>query len=82
MSRWGEVDKKSIVYVLDEGLKWLKEELKEPSQPAKTNLNDFYDLEELLYGEGRDLLSYTNQKRFEKRLNTIRKSLDKWQDNN
>ena len=79
MSYFGSVDKKSIVYILDNGLDFLKDELKEPSRTADQNKSDFYRLEKLLYGEGKSLLSTTNKVRFEKRLNTIRKKMDTWE---
>lgn len=75
MSYWGNIDKKSIVNILDSGLGFLKEELKDPSRDIDTNIAEFYRLEKLLYGEGSTLLSMTNKVRFEKRLNTIRKKL-------
>ena len=78
MSYWGNVDKKSIAYILDSGLGFLKDELKEPSRDIEANREDFYRLEKLLYGQGDQLLSMTNKVRFEKRLNTIRKKLIDW----
>lgn len=77
---YGKIDKKSIVNILDSGLGFLKDELKDQSRSNGTNLNEFYKLEKLLYNEGSTLLSTTNKVRFEKRLNTIRKNLDKFSD--
>ncbi|MFZ4454312.1 hypothetical protein [Salibacterium aidingense] len=79
MSYWGKVDKKSIVHILDSGLGFLKDEVKDPSRSPKINKDEFYKLESLLYGEGSELLSPTNKVKFEKRLNTIRKNLHKFE---
>lgn len=79
MSYWGKIDKRSIVVILDSGLGFLKDELKDPSRSGNRNKEDFYRLEKLLYGQGEKLLSITNKVRFEKRLNTIRKNLDKFE---
>lgn len=79
MSYYGKMDKKSIVHILDNGLGFLKDEIKDPSRTADQNKSDFYRLEKILYGEGKSLLSMTNQVRFEKRLNTIRKKMDSWE---
>jgi hypothetical protein len=79
MGYWGKVDKKSIVTILDGGLGFLKGELKEQSRSNEMNKDEFYKLESLLYGEGNQLLSMTNKIRFESRLNTIRKSIHKWE---
>lgn len=78
MSYYGKIDKKSIVNILDNGLGFLKDELRDQSRSGDTNLSEFYKLEKLLYNEGSQLLSMTNKVRFEKRLNTIRKNLDKF----
>ncbi|MFQ3543572.1 hypothetical protein Q7A53_05755 [Halobacillus rhizosphaerae] len=78
MSKWGTVDKRSIVHILDNGLGFLKDEIKDQSRTKNQNEEDFYSLEQLLYNEGKELLSMTNQTRFEKRLNTIRKNMHKW----
>lgn len=78
MSYWGKIDKRSIVVILDSGIGFLKDELKEPSRSGSSNKDDFYRLEKLLYGQGEKLLSNTNKSRFEGRLNTIRKRLDEF----
>lgn len=79
MSYWGKLDRKSIVYVLDNGISFLKDELKDNSRGSSENIKEFYRLESLLYGEGRRMLSTTNQVRFERRLNTIRKKMHVWE---
>lgn len=77
LSYYGNLDKKSIVTVLDNGLSWLKDEVKTNEKGADRLWTEFNELEKILYGEGSQLLSMTNKVRFEKRLNTIRKMLDK-----
>ena len=79
MSYWGNVDKRSIVNILDSGLGFLKDELTDQSRTSERNLKEFYELEKLLYREGERLLSMTNKTRFEKRLNTIRKQINKFE---
>lgn len=80
MSYYGKIDKKTIVNILDSGIGFLKDELKDQSRSKSTNLDEFYRLEKLLYGEGATLLSTTNKVRFEKRLKTIRKSINKFEE--
>ncbi|WP_182004645.1 hypothetical protein [Priestia aryabhattai] len=78
MGYFGKVDKKSIVYVLDNGIASLKDEvIKNDKDNSSTLWSKFKHLEKLLYGEGRALLSITNKVRFESRLNTVRKKLEK-----
>jgi iron uptake system EfeUOB component EfeO/EfeM len=77
MGYFGTQDKRSIVYLLDNGLASLKDDVKEKAKDSKTLWNEFNQLEKVLYGEGDKLLSMTNKIRFEKRLNTIRKMLEK-----
>lgn len=79
MRRWGNLDRKNIVYVLDNGISFLKDELKDQDRSGSTNIEEFYSLESLLYGEGERLLSMTNKVRFESRLNTIRKKMHIWE---
>lgn len=45
MGYWGKLDKKSIVNVLDSGLGFLKDEVKNQSRSNESNLDDFYRLE-------------------------------------
>lgn len=77
MSYYGKQDKKSIVYLLDNGLAYLKDKVKDNEKDVKTLWSEFSQLEKVLYGEGKSLLSMTNKVRFESRLNTIRKMIEK-----
>ncbi|MEB8858736.1 hypothetical protein BK703_30690 [Bacillus thuringiensis serovar silo] len=79
MSYFGQVDKKSIVYILDNEIASLKDRVVESDGADSSSLwIKFNRLEKLLYGEGRTLLSMTNKMKFESRLNTIRKRLNKF----
>ncbi len=77
MAYYGNQDKKSIVNLLDNGLVWLKDEVKLQEKDTDSLWKEFRELEKVLYGEGETLLSMTNKVRFEKRLNTVRKMLEK-----
>lgn len=72
-----KTDKRSIVLLLDNGLAWLKDEAKEQNKGIESLWKEFRELEKVLYGEGSFLLSTTNKVRFEKRMNTIRRMLEK-----
>lgn len=75
---FGQLDKKKIVNVLDNGLASLKDDVREGTQEdVETLWIKFSRMEDVLYNEGKELLSMTNKVRFEKRLNTIRKMLRK-----
>lgn len=78
MSYYGRQDRKSIVYLLDNGLASLKDKVIEATDDEVSSLwSEFRQLEKVLYGEGKVLLSMSNKVRFESRLNTIRKKLEK-----
>jgi hypothetical protein len=76
--RWGNLDKKSTFNVLDNGLAFIKDELKEVNEDNKDRIiEEFYRMEKLLYKEGRDLLAISYLVKFEKRLNTLRRKVEK-----
>lgn len=77
MGRWGEVDKKKIIYVLETGTDYLKDMVSTKEKDVDTLWSDFRNLHDLFYNEGRELLSITNAVKFERKLNTIRKKLEK-----
>ncbi|WP_353856756.1 hypothetical protein [Bacillus sp. Bos-x628] len=75
---FGSVDKKSIVHILDNGIASLKEDIKESDGNDMSSLRfKFNKLHELLYMRGDHLLSMTNKVRFESRLNTCRKMIER-----
>lgn len=80
MGRWGEMNKKKIVYVLDSGLGYVRDSLKDKSMDISTAQDHYEDLKKLLYNDGRDLLSVTNKVRFESKLRTIKKLIDKMEE--
>jgi tRNA A-37 threonylcarbamoyl transferase component Bud32 len=75
--RWGNMDKKKIVHVLDNGLGYVRDSLRDKSMDVNTAQNHYEDLKKLLYNEGRDLLSMSNKVRFESKLRTIKKLIEK-----
>lgn len=77
MSYFGNLDKKSIVLLLDNGIASLKDDVKEGEKDLETLWFNYRKLHEVLYREGEQLLSMTNKVRFEKRLSTIKKMLEK-----
>ena len=74
---FGNQDKKSIVLLLDNGIASLKDDVKEGEKDAETLWFNYRKLHEVLYGQGEYLLSITNKMRFEKRLTTVKKMLEK-----
>ncbi len=78
MSRWGTIDKKNIVYILESGISYMRDKLKDNNKDDISSLwNDYTNLHNLLYNEGRQLLSMTNAVKFEKNLKTIKKRIEK-----
>lgn len=73
----GNLDKKSIVNILDNGIASLKDDVKEGEKDTETLWFMYKKLNEVLYGQGANLLSMTNKVKFEKRLNTVKKMLEK-----
>ena len=79
---WGKLDKKGIINVLDNGLAYVKDGLKEKDADIDKMVAEFSRLHDLLYDR------YTTQivplsylVKFEKRAGTIikiLKKLDKW----
>lgn len=74
---FGSQDKKSIVLLLDNGIASLKDDVKEGEKDIETLWFNYRKLHEVLYGQGKHLLSMTNKVRFEKRLTTVKKMLEK-----
>lgn len=76
--RWGNLNKKSIVFVLETGIDHLRDSLKEDNPNLKSLWEDYGRLKRLLYGdEVEELLSLTNQVKFETNLRAIKKKLDR-----
>ncbi|MEC1943147.1 hypothetical protein P9G40_18895 [Bacillus velezensis] len=74
---YGKLDKKSIVYVLDNGIASLKDEVIGRERDLESLWFRYRKLNQVLYGQGDTLLSNTNKVRFESRLNTVLKKLEK-----
>jgi hypothetical protein len=75
---YGTVDKKSAFNILDNGLAFLKDEIKDINEDNKDRIiEEFYRLEEFLYKEARNVVAMSYLVKFEKRLNTIRKKVEK-----
>ncbi|WP_137743293.1 hypothetical protein [Robertmurraya siralis] len=77
MAYYGNQNKKSIIYLLDNTIATLKDKVKDCKGETGDLWKEYRKIEKVLYGEGKELLSMTNKVKFESRLNTVKKMLEK-----
>lgn len=81
MGTWGEINRKNIVYILQNGIDYLRDKLKEMKskneKPSLAIWDEYDNLRKLLYEEGEELLSMTNKLKFERNLKVIKNGFEK-----